>query len=166
MFLVFLLIAAVVAAPFIAIKYNQMVKKANSDALKGQVVHDRREHPAFEIPRGEYGANVYIYDGTPLQRGLHRSRVMLDVLPGVTGMRSIYTNTDWQGECALAYNHRPIGFVSTENAYFDILALMAEKHSGVRVHAVIVGDNPGGWPIVKLELPEYGWFKEGGYWPY
>ena len=166
MFLVFLLIAAVVAAPFIAIKYNQMVKKANSDALKGQVVHDRREHSAFEIPRGEYGANVYIYDGTPLDAGLHGRRVMLDVLPGLRGMKSIYTHTVWHGECALTYNHCPIGFVSTENAYFDILALVAEKQQGAMVHAIIVGVDPGGWPIVRLELPEYYWFKERGYWPY
>ena len=166
MFPVFLLIAVIVAMPFVAIKHNQRVRKANIDALKGQVVHERHEHPSFEVPRGEYGANVYIYDGTPLDGGLHGSRVMLDVLPGVRGMESIYTHTAWQGKCALTYNHSPIGFVSTENAYFDILTLMAEKHLGVRVHAIIVGVDPGGWPIVRLELPEYGWFKERGYWPY
>lgn len=150
-------------------RHNRKTRQRNRAALNNEVLPaghiSANPYPAFEVPRGDYGANVYVYDGTPLVNSLHGAHYKLEVIPGVVGMRSVYTGTVWQGPCCLAYKHNPIGYIA-ESAYFDAIKMIVDSEYAVTVHAVTCGTDPGGWPIVRLEVPSYEWFKERGYWPY
>ena len=119
-------------------------------------------YPAFEIPKGKYGAKVYVYDGTMLPAG----SFVLEVIPGETTMRSVYTGTEWTGLCGLSYDYAPVGFVDSASTYSAIIKQISDKYMRVTVHARRTGTSPQGWPEVTLQVPDYEWFKKGGYWPY
>lgn len=108
--------------------------------------------PVHEVPAGEWELNVLVYDGRPLKGTRKGSKLLLDVVPGTHTMTSVYTGTVWTSDCTLAYRGQLIGHPS-DGRCKDHLTKLAMDYGHVVVHAVRLGTDPGGWPIIKLMLP-------------
>lgn len=126
------------------------------------IINARKNAPKkrIEVPSGQNYLDAFIYDGRPIKDVALNTPFQLMTVRGEVEMESIYTGTVHKGTgCLYSTGLHPVGFldrrIENYGFYFDKLT---EKYTMVYVWAVIVAYDRGGWPIVKLTLPEQGWF--------
>lgn len=110
------------------------------------------------VPRQGRHGKVYTYDGEPLAGVGVGKPFELVVVPGISTMSSVYTGTVWSDSACLSYNGCKIGFPAS-GYYKRVLSNLADRHRQVRVWATITSYDKGGWPNIRLDMPQNNWFK-------
>lgn len=120
---------------------------------KKPFVHKFPDIPVHAVPGGTYRQSTYVYYGSPIADIPLGRNFTVEVLPGVWQMRSEYTGGRWEGEGAIAYNGRPIGFVG-EGVRSRTLMRLLKTYGRVSVQARKTGISGDGWPVVVLMMPK------------
>lgn len=139
----------------IVFRYNRNIRRMNAEELVDPSKTRRRKlRFALKLPKGDKSIKIYTYDGEPLMLLPAKSELMLIVLPGTKTMKSVYTDTVWVSDGCVAYEDRPIGFMTDGNYLAKKLRMLSEERGAIVVHAEIRGyDRCGGWPIIYLKVP-------------
>ena len=117
----------------------------------------RMKREPIRVPSGSEYAEVYVYDGRPLNGTKYGELFPLTIQVRTRSMQSVYTGTKWTDGYTIAKDHYLIGFLGGDlQCYY--LRKMVDKHRYIEVSAIIVGADPAGWPIVKLSVPPREWF--------
>ena len=104
-----------------------------------------------EVPNGRSAMKVYTYDGRPLKRIKPKDELTLTLVEGRHAMVSIYTGTDMEGNSALAYKGRLIGYLATgKNA--DLLKVARDRLGPLSLHATLSGWTRDGWPELTIHF--------------
>lgn len=126
------------------------------------------ESTAYEIPRGEREARIYVYDGRALKGTRKGSVFRMNVIRGQVEMKSIYTGMSWCNETnsCITYDGFAVGYLNDGEIY---VSRMVDKFGIASIAVRRDGTDSGGWPILVALLPERDWFIEtlgarsGGY---
>lgn len=108
--------------------------------------------------QGRHG-KFFTYDGRSLRGVKVGQQIELVVVPGVTTMASVYTGTVWRDCGCMSYAGRNVGFAAS-GYYKQKLSELADRHKQVRVFATVTGCGEGGWPVIRLDMPNNKWFTE------
>ncbi len=102
-----------------------------------------------EAPDGMSKVNVYTYDGRPLKKVRVGEKFRVTLMVGEHKMKSVYTGTTANGNVAISYNGKPIGFLSTsKNA--NLLVSVRDRVGPLSLVAERTGTGKGGWPEIVV----------------
>ena len=105
----------------------------------------------LEVPHGRSSVKVYTYDGGPLDKMQDGAKVRLTLIEGTHSMVSVYTGTDMDGDVALAYDGKLIGFLgSGKNA--SLLRTARDRLGPLSLSATIVEWTRDGWPRIVVHF--------------
>ena len=122
---------------------DRFMEAARKQALKEQA------KKAVEVPEGLSTSTVYTYDGRPLKGIRNGSTIRLTLIKGTHKMESIYTGTVAEGNTALAYKGKLIGFVAT-NRNSDLMASVRDNLGPLSIQATVDRRSEFGWPEITL----------------
>ncbi len=122
---------------------KEQAEKEKKKAVK------RAADNAVEVPEGLSTSTVYTYDGRPLKGVRVGSTIRLVFVEGTHKMESIYTGTVAEGNVAVAYKGRLVGFISA-NRNSDLMASVRDNLGPLSIQAIVDGRSDGGWPEITL----------------
>lgn len=121
-------------------------EQAEKEKLKSV---ERSADNAVEVPEGLSTSTVYTYDGRPLKGVPKGSTIWLTLVEGHHKMESIYTGTVADGNVAVAYKGKLIGFIS-DNRNSDLLVSVRDNLGPLSIMATVDRRRGVRWPEITL----------------
>ena len=118
--------------------------------LLGKVMGIMAPKPV-EVPDGDATVKVYTYDGGPLAKVREGTTIRLTLVDGQHHMASVYTGTEMDGDSALAYKGKLVGFLGSGQEARTLKALR-DRLGPLSVPATLTRWTRDGWPKVIVHF--------------
>ena len=112
---------------------------------------DRFKQKEIALPKGYWSARIYTYDDRRLPDMKEGETLVVEYVPKTVKLKSIYTGTETESDCAFAYKGKPFACTLRDDIRGLFKAL--SKHGKVTCWIHSSGRAEGGWLELHLMLP-------------